>query len=133
MIIKIQSTVSIADIKKQFSEAYPFLKLEFFRSPHEESEPTSKKSMITTNPVIGEISKISKDGLLETIPSMTVHDLESTFRDEYGLFVQVFRSSGKVWLETSSTDNMTLKEQNELGKEKSFPVKPADLTDIDYD
>ena len=133
MILKIKSSALLSEIKEKFSQTYPFLKLEFFKSPHDESEPTAKKAMITTNPSVGELSKQVKDGNIETKPSMAVKDLESTFRDDYGLFVQVFRSSGDVWLETSATDNMTLKAQNDLGLEKSTPAKSPDLTDIDYD
>ena len=49
---------------------------------------------------------------------MTVGDLEQRFQDVYGLSVQVFRKSGKVWLETTVTDNWTLDEQND--KEQSL-------------
>jgi hypothetical protein len=36
-----------------------------------------------------------------------------------GLYVQVFRKSGKVWLETTATDNWSLYKQNEEGQELS--------------
>ena len=35
----------------------------------------------------------------------------------FGLSAQVFRLSGDVWLETTSTDNWTLEEQNSTGQE----------------
>jgi hypothetical protein len=47
---------------------------------------------------------------------MRVADLESGFLSIYGLVVQVLRKSGKVWLETTLTDNWTLNEQNKQGE-----------------
>jgi hypothetical protein len=41
----------------------------------------------------------------------------------YGLSVQVFRKSGNVWLETSATDNWTLRQQNNEGAELSTQMK----------
>jgi hypothetical protein len=45
--------------------------------------------------------------------------LEKVFQDNLGLYVQVFRKSGKVWLETTATDNWSLFKQNEEGQELS--------------
>ena len=47
---------------------------------------------------------------------MTVANLENDFDAIYGLAVHVFRKSGKVWLETTVTDNWTLEEQNRQGE-----------------
>lgn len=44
---------------------------------------------------------------------MTVSELEQHFADVYGLSVQVFRKSGEVWLETTTTDNWSLEKQNQ--------------------
>ncbi len=40
-----------------------------------------------------------------------VWQLERLFEDEYGLHAQVFRKSGKTWLETSVTDDLSLEQQ----------------------
>ena len=37
--------------------------------------------------------------------------------DQYGIHVQVFRKSKSLWLETTATDNWSLREQNKTGKE----------------
>jgi hypothetical protein len=44
-----------------------------------------------------------------------VSKVEMGFQESFGISVQVFRKSGKVWLETSATDCWTLEEQNEQG------------------
>lgn len=131
--MKIHSSRKLSEIKEEFNAGYPFLKLEFFKVPHIDQEPTAKKAMIRADHSVSEISELEKEGEIVLSGDMTVNELESLFRDEYGINVQVFRRSGNVWLETSSTDEMTLDEQNELGREKATPPEQADVTDIDYD
>ena len=41
------------------------------------------------------------------------------FAKEFDLFIQVFRRSGNLWLETTATDNWSLHHQNEQGRELS--------------
>jgi hypothetical protein len=48
---------------------------------------------------------------------MTVEELEKSFLVKFGLNVQVFRKSGKSWLETTITDKWTLEKQNTQGEE----------------
>lgn len=49
---------------------------------------------------------------------MKVSELESVFTETFGLSVQVFRKLGNVWLQTTTTDNWTLAEQNQKASEK---------------
>jgi hypothetical protein len=61
---------------------------------------------------------------------MTVSNLEQKFRDVYGLSVQVFRRSGKAWLETTFTDGWTLEEQNSQGEDLSkLKVRAIEIPD----
>jgi hypothetical protein len=57
------------------------------------------------------------EGELEFTEQTRVNELEGRFQDDFGLSVQVFRKSGKLWLETTATDNWTLAEQNNQGEE----------------
>ena len=40
-------------------------------------------------------------------------ELEVVFEDVFGLHVQIFRKSGDIWLQTSSTDHWTLEHHQE--------------------
>jgi hypothetical protein len=51
-----------------------------------------------------------------------VAELEKEFFEKFGIAMQVSRKSGKIWIETSKTDDRTLKAQNLLGKMSSMPV-----------
>ena len=46
---------------------------------------------------------------------MTVANMQQSFSDVYGLEIQVFRKSGKAWLESTIPDGWTLEEQNRQG------------------
>jgi len=64
-------------------------------------------------------SRKKEEGELDIPDTLTVGELENLFMDRFGLSVQVFRRSGNLWLETTMTDNWTLKQQNDHGKEIS--------------
>jgi hypothetical protein len=122
MTIQISDERSISGIQEEFNLAFPYLKLEFFRKPHKTGAPSLKKEMKPGDKTIRECRKLHQDGSLTIIPTMTVSELEQRFQEMYGLSVQVFRKSGRVWLETTVTDNWTLYEQNRQGEALSLEV-----------
>lgn len=115
--ITINDHRKIFAIQKDFNEMFPYLKIEFFSKPHRVGAPSSKKIMKHPSKTIGECRLTHNKGVLTISPKMKVADLEQNFNDVYGLSVQVFRRSGKVWLESTATDGWTLEEQNSQGKE----------------
>ena len=86
---------------------------------HHAGEGTPAQSKIDTNQTIGEIRTTHTDGDLSINGHQKVSTLESKFLEDYGLNVQVFRKSGNIWLQTTSTDHWTLTEQNEHGRDYS--------------
>ena len=42
--------------------------------------------------------------------------MEQDFRNSYGLNVQIFRHHGDKWIQTMGKDELTLEEQNEIGR-----------------
>jgi hypothetical protein len=116
----------IGDVQKDFTTAYPFLKLEFYRNTSGRLGSTIRQNLIKT--VLLNIAGNQKEGDLEITDSMTVGQLEQSFHDKFGMMVQVSRKSGPIWLETTMTDSWTLKQQNEHGRELSAPVVKILLT-----
>lgn len=119
MQIHISDTVTIKHIQEEFTGRYPFLKLEFFSRPHASGKGSEKKYMRTEDAVLKDFRRVHSEGNLNIYDEMTVAELEQLFKEHYGLYVQVFRRSGRLWLETTATDNWTLKTQNEQGRELS--------------
>jgi len=119
MKIAINDRRKISAIQNDFNEMFPYLRLEFFSKPHDARGSTPKKFMTHPSKTLGECRTKHTSGSIFITPLLTVSKLEENFRDMYGLFVQVFRRSGKAWLETSVTDSWTLEEQNSQGEDLS--------------
>ncbi|MEZ5043015.1 MAG: hypothetical protein R2828_24175 [Saprospiraceae bacterium] len=101
----------IIDIQQAFSEKFPNLKLEFYASPHRAGAGSSPEELLSPEAKIGAIRKVHQSGDLSINGHLKVKTLEKLFFDQYGLSVQVFRKSGDIWLQTTSTDEWTLTEQ----------------------
>ncbi|MFY9308222.1 MAG: hypothetical protein WAQ28_04145 [Bacteroidia bacterium] len=116
MKITINDNRKISVLQEEFNTVFPYLKIEFFSKPHLAGRGSAKQYMNPNSKTLGECRTIHNKGELIINPQTTVADLEESFRKLYGLSVQVFRKSGKVWLETTVTDNWTLEEQNLQGE-----------------
>lgn len=120
MVIYISQNRRISDVQKDFNSLYPFLKIEFYKGNVAATGCRERKHLQNSIPMTA--AGLIKNGKIELNDSMTVGQLENIFRTEFGLFVQASRKSGTLWLETTMTDNWTLKQQNDHGKELSEPV-----------
>jgi hypothetical protein len=133
MEILINNTRTIEDVQKEFSREFPYLKIEFFDNPHTRTQPSPKSKMHVNTKKLGAIRKPLQDGAIAFNGSTTVAELEDDFWTIHGLSVQVFRKSGKLWIETSLTDSWTLDRQNEEGKEFTYSKLPSTDKDDDFD
>ena len=113
MPITLTDQTRLLDLQKEFNVAYPFLWIEFLGSQLPLADPLKKK-VITGNQPLSEFSGADKGELILT-PAMKVSDLVQKFRTSYNITVQVFRKSGKAWLEITGTDSWSLAEQNSEG------------------
>ncbi len=116
MKIHIDDNRAISDIQSEFSDAFAYLKIEFFKKPHEVGETSAKSDMLPPDTTLAKWRTIHNEGDLSITAETTVEEVENGFQEKFGVSAQVFRKSGDVWLETSATDGWTLKEQNEQGE-----------------
>jgi hypothetical protein len=114
--IEISDIQVIADIQEEFNKAFPYLKIEFFSKPHKERAGTAKKYILPNTKTLGQCRTIHNNGSIVIKPKMTVMEIEMEFNNKYGLSVQLFRKSGRAWLETTVTDGWSLEEQNREGE-----------------
>jgi len=117
MIINITNNKTIEELQADFNNEFPYLKIQFFKHSHKMFKGSDKKELIPISTTIGALKH--HNGAIEISDNMTVSDLETMFKQKLGLNVQVFRKSGRSWLETTVTDNWTLRKQNDEGKELS--------------
>lgn len=123
MKIIINDHRKINALQKSFTEMFPYLKLEFFGKPHTATGAASKKNVVKPSKTIGQCRTVHSKGTLTIMAHMTVHDLEMSFNDTFGLTIKVFRKSGDQWLETTATDMWTLEKENAVAKEMSEPTE----------
>lgn len=117
MEITINDQRKIFAVQKEFSEMFPFLKLEFYSKSNKGGGAPSKKPMKHISKSIADCRTIHSSGYLTIQPKMTIGELEQNFRDIYGLSTLVFRKSGNMWIETTENADWTLEKQNIQGRE----------------
>lgn len=129
MTIRIDKTRTFKELQEDFNAQFPFLKIEFFKRGHAIEEGSSASKMIRTNQQLKENNAIKEEGQLDVSPSTTVASFEQELLSRFGLAIQVFRKSGNLWLETTMTDQWTLGQQNEHGREISSPPDTGKKTE----
>lgn len=110
MELYVNADMVAADLIKRFNEFYPFLRLEIYYRG-EEMGAASHHCLL---------KEIVNKKTLESfviVPEMKVSEVESSFWENMGLQVSIFRKSGKTWLESSYTNYWSLERQNILGRE----------------
>ena len=119
MQMHIAPTRQVSELQLEFNNAFPFLRIEFFRPAEGNSlkHPTINKLPATTQ--VGNCQLVKTEGDIIITEETRVGDLENKLLKEFSLNVQVFRRSGTIWLETTMTDKWTLKQQNDHGREIS--------------
>ncbi len=112
MKITIKDDQTIREIQENFSNLFPYLKIEFFTKPHKKFSGSRKENIIDPEKNIGSCRSVHGSGALQITAETKVSNLEKELMEHFGLFAQVFRKSGKVWIETTVTDDWTLAKQN---------------------
>lgn len=107
----------IADIQADFSAKFPHLKIEFYEQKHEIGEGSPADLKISPYKTLAEIGTIQNDANISIHGNLKTASLEQEFEEKFGIHAQVFRKAGKIWLQTTNTDNWTLAEQEEKGQE----------------
>lgn len=132
MYIYLHSNRLIGEVQNDFHHLFPFLKLVFYRKLSVDTNPVPREN------ILGHMNKMREAGLSDHVAATfhfaentTVHQLEESLAQRFGLIAQVFRKSGAIWLETTGTDSWTLEHQNEHGRESSSVKNPESLADYD--
>ena len=117
MNIEISNDKSVAEVQKEFRAAFPFLKIEFFKK-----NGTSLRNGLQTIPdktTIGMIRPVQDAAIVDIDPARRVEEVEEDFFKKLGIMVRIFRKAGNMWIETTLTDNWSLRRQNHEGEQMS--------------
>lgn len=130
-ILYISPARHIHEVQQEFNAIFPFLRIDFYKI--QESDPHLLVKKHLNNSTSLKSAGIKKTGAILISNQMSVAELEKTFLEDYGVNVQVSRQSGILWLETTMTDNWSLRQQNDHGKEITTGVQKEAADNPDYD
>lgn len=111
--IIVNNKTKLSDLQDWFFATFEFLKIEFYKNSHNEFEGNQKNELLNSSEELKQLGFTSTDYPFEINENLKVQQVEDKFKKELNLNVQVFRKSGDIWLQTTSTDEWTLLEQIE--------------------
>ncbi|MEM6963322.1 MAG: hypothetical protein AAF573_01065 [Bacteroidota bacterium] len=114
--MKIHNKRRLRDLQEEFHQIFPYLKIEFFRKPHQEGIGSDEEEKLNPELLVGMVRQNHSIGIMPTNGDLTVGAFEQALEATFGLYVQVYRKSHGKWLQTWVTDIWTLAEQNNRGK-----------------
>jgi hypothetical protein len=112
MLLYIDDNKTVGDLQDKFNECFQHLKIEFYDMKHGWSKSTLDEHRIEENRRIGEIRKNHNSGILEIKSYYKTGRVEQDFRHHYGLNVQIYFYKNNEWIQTLSSDDLTLGELN---------------------
>jgi hypothetical protein len=113
--MKIDHRTKLSEIQEAFSKVFPHLRLAFYKTPHSAGEATSDREKLDPSNAIGDVSTNLGSQHLSFDGMQSIHAFESMLATDLGLYAQVFRRSGNLWLQTTATDGWALDEANRKG------------------
>ena len=119
MIIHIDDRYKVADLQDRFSECFPFLKIEFYRSSHKWKQHSVLSDLIQPTETIGSVRNNHEQGILEIKSWYQTGRVEKDFKEKFGLNIQIYRKRNNGWTQTISTDNLTLREQHDIAAQSA--------------
>ena len=132
MEINVNSSSTLSQIQEAFKAHYPYLKLAFFKITEGGPQEFNKAHLLTDqSATLESLGNASAQGAISINGHLKVSTLEQHFMEQFGIPVQVFRKSGSAWLQTSTSDNETLVQQNAKGQMAS--TANSEHGDTDYD
>lgn len=102
----------IKDIQQEFSQAFPFLKVEFLSSGSNVIEFIPTEYYLQVRFLSAERNE-KRIVQINLTPGITIKELEEKCEELFGVSVQVYRKFGNLWLKTTITKNFTLQQQND--------------------
>ncbi len=133
MKLNILQSKTIQDLQGEFAAVYPYLKIEFFESAHKPEQGSMGSVQYPRMMKLGELSPLLNEGNIDINTSVITSQLEQVFQREFGLNAQVFRNMAGTWIQTTSSDYLSLAEQNELGRGAAQRNRPTQrIEDSEY-
>ena len=111
--MEIQGNKSIGALQEEFNGYFPFLRIEFYRQRNGDEKNNIEK--LNASQKLQLINGSSEKFVINIGKDERVISLKDQF-NKFGISVLIFRKAGRVWVETSLTEDWTLDRQNTEGE-----------------
>lgn len=119
MHILITKETILREIQEAFSNYFPYLKIEFYRSPHKIYKGSPEYDKLDLSFRVGDLNQKLFKGQLQILPGYKVSDVEKEFQDRFGISVQIFKKQKDEWEQSAGSDDFTLQQLSEFGRDSS--------------
>lgn len=109
MEIRIEAGKSFGSVQEEFTQTFPYLKIDFVSTGRHSEELCLTKEN-------GHNKVADKISFIMLTDNTTVKEMVYHFKELFNLLVKVQRKSDGHWVETILTENWTLTKQNLEGK-----------------
>ncbi len=115
--IILEDNMTLNSFQEEFNAVFPYLRIDFFTTLKKSSSGDKTLKLIEkNNQTFEEIRRKEIVSIIEITPETVVSELENQIEKKYTVSAQIYRNSGRMWLETTLTDSWTLEEQNKQGE-----------------
>ncbi|HMO31433.1 MAG TPA: hypothetical protein PKE63_02700 [Lacibacter sp.] len=122
MYLHIHDTRTLKELQEDFNFSFPYLRLEFFSRMHRSGLRSSLKRRLNPFLQVATVRSKHRNGALEINGNQKVRDVEQSLQQDYHLPVQIYHFTKAGWLMTDVTDDATLDELNEQGRNTSHEL-----------
>ena len=134
MKIYLNPYLKIKDIKRNFENFFPYLKLEFFKpkthaaeAGSEFAESNSHKDVIPNSSFLVDATGVLTTVEIEINSKQTVAEVEQLFKKLFNLPVQIFRKTRFSSVEIEQTETVTLETEDKIGRKLCNAVYDEDI------
>jgi hypothetical protein len=115
MKLHIKKNKPIWDIQKEFNGYFPYLKIIFFKWPYINKTPSFDKK-IAPHTRLNQLAEWRGKTEIEFNQKMTTSEFRTMIAQQLGLYIQMLKKSGRIWIDIPLTDDWTLEQQNDEAK-----------------
>ena len=116
MFIDLSKNKTLKEIEEEFSVFFPYLKIKLYNKPPSSDE--FAKTYFSSYSTVDDLNLYTKPGKMQVNNSKTAAQFQKAFANKFGLYAEVFRKHDDEWISITEDDNLTLKEQNEIGRHR---------------
>lgn len=103
----------VKEVKETFNSRFPYLKIEFLQAATNTSKFYKPAAPHT---LLGEVTGAMREGIITIHPENTITEVEQSFLLQFGLPVQILRSTEDTWMEPDDKDILSLQQLNNIGR-----------------